>query len=147
MVAYISHLLNGATKSCGCLNHENRQKPRRHGLSWKIPEYRSWINMRQRCLNKNNPRYKDYGGRGIKICKRWSSFENFLADMGQMPGPGYSIERINNDGDYEPDNCIWLPRRDQWKNKRHNEWTTESALRGWKTRRQNKKLGRKGRRL
>jgi hypothetical protein len=74
--------------------------------------------MRKRCTNPNDARYKDYGGRGIAACKRWDSFENFLADMGPRP-KDYSIERIDVDGNYEPVNCKWIPLCDQSKNRRH----------------------------
>ena len=73
--------------------------------------------MRTRCLNPNVKEFKHYGGRGIKICERWNYFENFLADMGPRP-EGYSIERLNVNGNYEPDNCVWIPLADQVKNRR-----------------------------
>src|SRR5215467_8883535 len=87
-----------------------------HGLSDR-PEYKAWSSMRQRCQNPNNPGYKDYGGRGIKVCERWQKFENFYADMGPRPD-NHSLERINNDGDYEPSNCRWASNLEQQKNKR-----------------------------
>ena len=80
-------------------------------------EYRAWRNMRQRCLNPRIPNYHRYGGRGIKICKEWDNFETFLEDMGLKPSPDRSIERRNNDGDYEPGNCYWAIREDQDNNK------------------------------
>jgi len=81
-------------------------------------EYKVWQNMRQRCSNPNTARYKYYGGRGIKVCDHWeNSFVNFYVDMGPCPD-SYSIERVDNDGDYTPDNCIWLHLSDQHKNKR-----------------------------
>ena len=76
--------------------------------------------MKQRCTNPKNPDYKYYGARGISVCKRWSGeegYQNFVKDMNKCP-EGYSIERINNHGDYEPTNCIWIPIGEQWKNKR-----------------------------
>lgn len=90
---------------------------RTHGMS-KSPEYTVWQNMKSRCYYLGDISYKNYGGRGIKVCDRWlDSFANFLEDMGRKP-EGATIERINNDGDYEPGNCKWLPRRYQNYNQR-----------------------------
>ncbi len=117
----------GYTKSCGCLLIQNRNsfvlRSTTHGLSGgrakKKPEYKSWCSMKGRCCNQKNKAFKDYGGRGIKVCDRWlNSFENFLADMGERPTPKHSIDRINNDGNYEPSNCRWATRLQQGRNKR-----------------------------
>ncbi len=93
---------------------------RRHGYSRPArPEYTAWHSMKQRCLDLNHKSYKDYGGRGIKVCWRWiESFEAFLEDMGDKPTSLHSIGRKNNDGDYEPDNCRWETRRQQYSNRR-----------------------------
>lgn len=114
-------LVRGRTQSCGCLRRDiTIQRNFRHGLCDK-PEYITWNGMKCRCENPNEKGYENYGGRGIKICKRWRySFENFYTDMGPKPGPEYSIERINNDGDYEPGNCKWATRQEQNDNSRHN---------------------------
>ena len=79
--------------------------------------YSIWINMRQRCLNPNNPRYGDYGGRGISISPRWNSFETFLEDMGERPS-NKSLDRINVNGNYTPENCRWASPQEQIDNRR-----------------------------
>lgn len=85
-----------------------------------MPEYQAWSNMLERCRNKNLPNYRRYGGRGIKVCERWLSFQNFLEDMGRRPSPKHSIERINNDLGYFKENCKWATRVEQCRNMRSN---------------------------
>lgn len=101
---------------------------RRHGhngVLGKSPTYKSWENMKQRCLNPKHDRYRDYGGKGIRVCARWLSFENFLADMGTRPG-NRSIDRYpNKDGNYEPGNCRWATSSEQNRNSARTRFTAE----------------------
>lgn len=83
-----------------------------------FPEYRVWAEMRRRCRNSKRKDFVNYGGRGITICARWEDFHAFLSDMGPRPSSTYSLDRINNDGDYEPGNCRWVTRLEQNNNKR-----------------------------
>jgi hypothetical protein len=86
--------------------------------SYKSSEYLAWDHMKQRCFNPNSKNYKHYGGRGIKVCDRWvNSFENFYNDMGAKPSKEHSIDRINNDGNYEPGNCRWATNIEQQRNR------------------------------
>lgn len=112
-----SDLKSGHTKSCGCLNDEVRKtKPIKHGFN-RTPTHVSWLAMLARCSNSNLKSYKNYGGRGITVCARWSSFENFLADIGERPH-GRSIDRIDVNGNYEPGNCRWATASEQRRNQR-----------------------------
>lgn len=111
---------DGSSRSCGCLQIESTQRrATTHGHTTSrspSPEYRVWSGMLSRC--KNHP---NYAGRGIKVCERWLNFENFLADMGPRPMvPRHTIERENNDGNYEPGNCCWATYAKQQRNKRTN---------------------------
>ena len=112
-------LLNkGHTQSCGCLKVDIATKHGHASRSSRSKEYNAWVDMKRRCFNKDYVQFKDYGGRGISVCPSWSdSFENFLADMGAAPA-GLSLDRIDNDGDYEPSNCRWATRLQQARNKR-----------------------------
>jgi hypothetical protein len=109
----------GNTSSCGCLRREMvGDDHRTHGMS-KTSTYSAWLAMRKRCNNVNCEDYPNYGGRGIKVCERWNSFENFLADMGGRP-KGLSIDRIDTNGDYSPENCRWTDSKTQARNKRNS---------------------------
>lgn len=116
-------LRSGNTKSCGCmkiaallarcLKHGNAR------ANAKTPEYSIWKTMKDRCFRRANPRFADWGGRGITVCERWrNSFPAFLADMGARPSRLHSLDRVNNDGNYEPGNCRWATAIQQAANKR-----------------------------
>lgn len=109
------------TKSCGCAN----QIPcKTHGLSYTA-EYTIWHDMKRRCYNENNKSYEYYGGRGIQVCERWkNSVENFVEDMGLRPGPEYSIDRKDVNGNYCKENCEWKTHQEQMNNTRMNKFIT-----------------------
>jgi hypothetical protein len=111
-------LRRGSTRSCGCLRAETMASAHRsHGGS-STPEFQAWMSMHKRCENPRMRNFRHYGARGIRVCERWSSFENFLADVGPRPSPEHSLDRIDNDGNYEPTNCRWATRSQQQKNRR-----------------------------
>lgn len=107
----LTNLTSGRTKSCGCLRFVQG------GLSRKHPLWKRWQQMLERCSNPNHNRYASYGGRGIKVCDRWKSFPLFLEDVERSYKAGKTIDRVNNDGDYEPSNFQWASLSQQARNK------------------------------
>ncbi len=137
-------LRNGQTKSCGCLIPElNRKKLLIHGeRNPRTKEYIAWLGMKSRCYYPQGKYYKNYGGRGITVCGRWlDSYLDFLADVGRAPSPAHTLDRKDNNGNYEPSNVRWATRAQQSNNTRRNhlirigdkrlilqEWANESGI-------------------
>ena len=114
------NLRSGNTTSCGCLQKERASETKTIHRQSYSSEYRAWQNMKARCYNPNNKYYKNYGERGIEVCDRWKdSFENFFEDMGPKPSSKHSIDRIDVNGNYEPENCKWSTDQEQARNKRN----------------------------
>lgn len=141
-VIQATSLASGLTKSCGCLCSELAAKRNtKHGESKKTgetPEYRCWWSIKARCANPNSTDYHRYGGRGIRVCDRWlgpAGFQNFLADMGRKPSPKHSIDRIDVDGNYCPENCRWATPKEQARNTTRTRLITHNGktqcLRDW----------------
>jgi len=124
-LVYGSHLRNGRTQSCGCYHMERlRIDPVTHGHSRReevTGEYVVWCTMKARCLKPSHPKYKWYGGRGIKVCPEWvDDFAAFLAHVGPKPSPKHQIDRIDVNGDYAPGNVRWVTFAEQCRNRRSN---------------------------
>lgn len=133
-IAESSNLKSGHTKSCGCYKFEKMfGLNATHGKS-KSPTYNVWCSMKRRCSDKNHSNYSSYGGRGITVCARWSKFENFYKDMGEKPDE-LTLDRINNDLGYSPENCRWVSAKKQARNTRRNGNFTingkTQCLQGW----------------
>ena len=114
-VIYVGNVKSNHTKSCGCYEIEKKNK---HGMEG-TRTYKSWSSMKDRCLNRNCPKYKNWGGRGITVCKKWMNFENFYKDMGERP-KDKSLDRIKNNLGYYKENCKWSTPKEQAKNRRNN---------------------------
>jgi hypothetical protein len=130
----MSDAKKGRNPGCGCKQFAGNH--RTHGLHGTY-EYGVWKALRQRCFSKNQPGYKNYGGRGITVCERWEEFSAFLEDMGKAPSEKHSIDRIDNDGDYTPENCRWATRAEQRRNSRQLRMVTyrgkTQCLKDWAT--------------
>jgi hypothetical protein len=117
------------------MHHEMQRQGRTiHGDVYS-PEWRAWCTMRRRCNDPNIWNYKNYGGRGITVCERWLTYANFLADMGRRPTPKHTIDRIDNDTGYSPDNCRWATAVEQQRNNRRTHFLTYNGqthcIRDW----------------
>ena len=122
------NLTSGNPNSCGCFH---LQRVTHHGATTnnrRTPEWTAWENIRRRCLDPNHPNYKWYGARGVTLTPAWMDFSNFLSDVGPRPGPEYSIDRIDNNGNYTPGNVQWSTHKQQQNNKSSNRYYTYKGL-------------------
>lgn len=123
---YYCNLVTGRTRSCGCLTGSKiGARFLRHGESYTrgmTAEYKAWLGMKERCFNANGKNYRYYGARGITVCEQWKdSYSSFLEHIGRRPSTAHSVDRINNDGNYEPGNVRWATRKEQNNNTRRNK--------------------------
>ena len=122
-----AELTTGRTQSCGCLQRERAKaagkKNVKHGMCYS-PTHNSWSAMLQRCYNEKVIGYPNYGGRGVEVCDDWKDFNSFLRDMGERPSKAYSLDRIDNNGNYEPSNCRWATSKEQCNNRRSQSYVT-----------------------
>lgn len=133
-VAFKSNVKRGLTTSCGCFRREvSSIRNTRHGhtralngVQQRSKTYAAWGSMMERCYNPRTKQFRDWGGRGITVCERWHAFENFLADIGECP-PSLTLDRIDNDLGYSPENCRWATRLEQGRNKRGLKLSAETA--------------------
>ncbi len=127
------NLRRGQSRSCGCMKGKwcsDANIKYEFGKAKPLPEYRAWCHMKGRCYDENDKRYADYGGRGIRVCNRWlDDFAAFYSDMGQRPSSRHTIDRIENNGDYEPNNCRWATFTEQNRNRRISRYLTVNGER------------------
>ncbi len=121
------YLRDGTTRSCGCLEAENRRTMGTSHGGRRRPEYKVWEAMKHRCQNPANKKFADYGGRGIVVCDRWQGFASFFEDMGPRPTPRHSIDRVDNNRGYEPSNCRWATASEQRANRRPVDYAATSV--------------------
>lgn len=128
--AIIYNVNSGNTTNCGCVRKiKVGQINKKHGMANQCSEYTIWKDIHKRCNNINYKQYHDYGGRGIKVCQLWEySFEDFLKDIGPRPSKKHSVHRIDNDGDYCPNNCRWATQKEQCRSKRDNVMITYNGV-------------------
>lgn len=122
------NLVKGHQRSCGCLRQELNTPHGGAKRGQKDPAYYAWVQMRQRCNNPRSLKFPLYGGRGVKVCSRWDDFVTFRADVGERPSPTHTLDRIDNDGDYEPGNVRWATPAEQGQNRRHSRLGSRRLL-------------------